>query len=156
MCPALCVHEATTLPARQQASPTVLVLQHEPTRVLVVGAGDGGVIREVARYSSVQQIDQAEIDGCAGNPASPAARSSHRAPCRGPEPGVRLQDGPRGVQALLSPGAPQHDDSCRPGCGCCLQTLSSAQWCSWTLCMAAGSLPLCCSGLSCFGPHACP
>ena len=37
-------------------------LQEAPKRVLVVGGGDGGVVREVARHASVQQIDQAEID----------------------------------------------------------------------------------------------
>lgn len=35
----------------------VLLLQ-----VLVVGGGDGGVLREVSRYSSVEQIDICEID----------------------------------------------------------------------------------------------
>lgn len=31
-------------------------------RVLVIGAGDGGVIRELTRYSDIQQIDMVEID----------------------------------------------------------------------------------------------
>ncbi len=31
-------------------------------RVLVIGAGDGGVLRELTRYESVEQIDIAEID----------------------------------------------------------------------------------------------
>eukprot|EP01023_Acetabularia_acetabulum_P015977 TRINITY_DN17863_c1_g1_i2.p1 TRINITY_DN17863_c1_g1~~TRINITY_DN17863_c1_g1_i2.p1 ORF type:complete len:335 (-),score=47.98 TRINITY_DN17863_c1_g1_i2:214-1218(-) len=31
-------------------------------RVLVVGGGDGGVVREVSRHASIEQIDQAEID----------------------------------------------------------------------------------------------
>lgn len=30
--------------------------------VLVIGAGDGGVIRELARYDSIQSIDLVEID----------------------------------------------------------------------------------------------
>lgn len=34
-----------------------------PKKVLVIGGGDGGVLREVARYSSVEQIDICEIDG---------------------------------------------------------------------------------------------
>jgi spermidine synthase len=29
---------------------------------LVIGGGDGGVLREVARHSSVEQIDICEID----------------------------------------------------------------------------------------------
>ncbi|XP_074309860.1 spermidine synthase 1-like [Silene latifolia] len=33
-----------------------------PKKVLVIGGGDGGVLREVARYSSVDQIDICEID----------------------------------------------------------------------------------------------
>ncbi|KAI3938287.1 hypothetical protein MKW92_048182 [Papaver armeniacum] len=32
-------------------------------QVLVIGGGDGGVLREVARHSSVEQIDICEIDG---------------------------------------------------------------------------------------------
>lgn len=34
-----------------------------PKKVLVIGGGDGGVLREVARRSSIEQIDQCEIDG---------------------------------------------------------------------------------------------
>ncbi|BBG94093.1 Spermidine synthase 2, partial [Prunus dulcis] len=33
-----------------------------PVKVLVIGGGDGGVLREVARYSSIEQIDICEID----------------------------------------------------------------------------------------------
>lgn len=33
-----------------------------PKRVLVVGGGDGGVLRELSRHSSVEQIDICEID----------------------------------------------------------------------------------------------
>lgn len=33
-----------------------------PKKVLVVGGGDGGVLREVSRHASVEQIDIAEID----------------------------------------------------------------------------------------------
>ena len=32
------------------------------TQVLVIGGGDGGVLREVSRHSSVEQIDICEID----------------------------------------------------------------------------------------------
>lgn len=34
-----------------------------PKKVLVVGGGDGGVLREVSRHVSVEQIDICEIDG---------------------------------------------------------------------------------------------
>ncbi|KMZ61156.1 Spermidine synthase [Zostera marina] len=33
-----------------------------PKKVLVIGGGDGGVLREIARYSSIEQIDICEID----------------------------------------------------------------------------------------------
>ncbi|MFS8029446.1 Spermidine synthase [Helianthus anomalus] len=33
-----------------------------PKKVLVIGGGDGGVLREVARHSSVEHIDICEID----------------------------------------------------------------------------------------------
>eukprot|EP00892_Ulva_mutabilis_P002268 jgi/Ulvmu1/12041/UM083_0054.1 len=34
-----------------------------PERVLIVGGGDGGVAREIAKHPSVKKIDMAEIDG---------------------------------------------------------------------------------------------
>ena len=34
-----------------------------PKRVLVVGGGDGGVLREISRHPYIEQIDMAEIDG---------------------------------------------------------------------------------------------
>ncbi|KAJ7943624.1 Spermidine synthase [Quillaja saponaria] len=34
----------------------------KPKKVLVIGGGDGGVLREVSRHSSVEQIDICEID----------------------------------------------------------------------------------------------
>ncbi|HEY8347634.1 MAG TPA: polyamine aminopropyltransferase [Symbiobacteriaceae bacterium] len=42
----------------------VPMLTHpNPKRVLVVGGGDGGMVREVAKHPSVERIDLAEIDG---------------------------------------------------------------------------------------------
>lgn len=35
--------------------------------MLVVGGGDGGVLREVARHPYVQEITLAEIDECAAH-----------------------------------------------------------------------------------------
>ncbi|CAL5229126.1 g12391 [Coccomyxa viridis] len=37
-------------------------LEKEPQKVLVVGGGDGGVLREVARHPGIQEIHLAEID----------------------------------------------------------------------------------------------
>jgi len=34
--------------------------------VLIVGGGDGGVLREMARYKSIEEIHMAEIDGWVG------------------------------------------------------------------------------------------
>ena len=31
-------------------------------KVLVIGAGDGGTVRELTRYSSIEHIDMVEID----------------------------------------------------------------------------------------------
>ena len=31
-------------------------------KVLVIGAGDGGVVRELTRYPEIEQIDMVEID----------------------------------------------------------------------------------------------
>lgn len=38
--------------------------QTPPKRVLIVGGGDGGVLREMTRYKSIEEIHMAEIDGC--------------------------------------------------------------------------------------------
>lgn len=37
-------------------------MPHAPERVLIIGGGDGGVAREIAKHESVKQIDMAEID----------------------------------------------------------------------------------------------
>lgn len=39
-----------------------LLVQNKTKRVLVVGAGDGGVVRELCRYSSIEKIQLVEID----------------------------------------------------------------------------------------------
>jgi len=41
----------------------MLYLQKEPKKALVVGGGDGGVLRELSRYTSLEEIHIAEIDG---------------------------------------------------------------------------------------------
>lgn len=40
-----------------------MAVHPNPKNVLVIGAGDGGVIRELTRYSTIQHIDLVEIDG---------------------------------------------------------------------------------------------
>ncbi len=46
----------------EMISHPALCLMHEPKRVLVVGGGDGGTVREVLRHPSVEQVDLVEID----------------------------------------------------------------------------------------------
>lgn len=41
---------------------SILILNVIVLQVLVIGGGDGGVLREVSRHSSVEQIDICEID----------------------------------------------------------------------------------------------
>lgn len=40
-----------------------MMLHPNPEKVLIIGGGDGGVAREVARHKCVKHIDQCEIDG---------------------------------------------------------------------------------------------
>lgn len=40
-----------------------LMTHPNPERVLVIGGGDGGTVREVLRHSQVRQVDMVEIDG---------------------------------------------------------------------------------------------
>jgi spermidine synthase len=39
-----------------------MAVHPDPKKVLVIGAGDGGVIRELTRYETVKHIDMVEID----------------------------------------------------------------------------------------------
>jgi spermidine synthase len=39
-----------------------LMCHHNPERVLVVGGGDGGVLREIIKHECVKQVDLVEID----------------------------------------------------------------------------------------------
>ena len=39
-----------------------MAVHPEPKKVLVIGAGDGGVLRELAKYESLEEIDLVEID----------------------------------------------------------------------------------------------
>lgn len=39
-----------------------LLTHKRPRKVLVIGGGDGGVIREICRHQEIEQIEQAEID----------------------------------------------------------------------------------------------
>ena len=44
-------------------NPPAARLQAAPKRALVVGGGDGGVLRELSRHTSLEEIHIAEIDG---------------------------------------------------------------------------------------------
>eukprot|EP01084_Bolivina_argentea_P204661 349539_1 len=49
--------------AYQEMMVHVPMLSHEnPKRVLIIGGGDGGVLREICRHKEVEQIDMCEID----------------------------------------------------------------------------------------------
>ena len=50
-----------------------------PKRALVVGGGDGGVLRELARHSSLEEIHIAEIDGCGAQGGSGGSGRIERA-----------------------------------------------------------------------------
>ena len=39
-----------------------MAVHPDPKRILVIGAGDGGVVRELVRYPEVERIDLVEID----------------------------------------------------------------------------------------------
>lgn len=39
-----------------------MAVHPDPRKVLVIGGGDGGVVRELTRYEKIQQIDMVEID----------------------------------------------------------------------------------------------
>ena len=39
-----------------------MAVHHNPRNILVIGAGDGGVVRELTRYPTVESIDLVEID----------------------------------------------------------------------------------------------
>ena len=39
-----------------------MAVHPDPRRVLVIGAGDGGVVRELTRYKDIEHIDMVEID----------------------------------------------------------------------------------------------
>lgn len=41
----------------------VLMSHPNPIKVLVIGGGDGGTVREILKYQSIQQVELVEIDG---------------------------------------------------------------------------------------------
>ena len=50
--------------AYQEMMTHIAMFTHpDPRRVLVIGGGDGGILREVAKHPEVEQIDICEIDG---------------------------------------------------------------------------------------------
>ena len=69
------LHAASPLLTRASTPPPALqemiahlpacALARAPKRARVVGGGDGGVLRELSRHASLEEIHIAEIDGCA-------------------------------------------------------------------------------------------
>ena len=39
-----------------------MAVHPDPRKILVIGGGDGGVIRELTRYEKIERIDMVEID----------------------------------------------------------------------------------------------
>lgn len=62
----LTLYHAHLLPQEMIAHLPACALARAPKRALVVGGGDGGVLRELSRHASLEEIHIAEIDGCAG------------------------------------------------------------------------------------------
>ena len=48
---------------QEMMSHPAMFVHPNPEKVLIIGGGDGGVAREVARHKTVKHIDQCEIDG---------------------------------------------------------------------------------------------
>jgi len=70
------------------------LLSHpNPRRVLVIGAGDGGALREVCRYKTVEQIDLAELDGEVIQIAREKLPSLHAGAFDDPRVCVHVEDG---------------------------------------------------------------
>lgn len=59
----MCVSNAVCLSAIPSQTSIGCDPQRTPAKVLVVGGGDGGVLRELSRHSSLEEIHMAEIDG---------------------------------------------------------------------------------------------
>ena len=49
-----------------------MAVHKEAKDILVIGAGDGGVVRELTRYDRVERIDLVEMDPQVGAPTCPA------------------------------------------------------------------------------------
>lgn len=48
-----------------------MAVHKEAKDILVIGAGDGGVVRELTRYDRVERIDLVEMDPRSWRPAAP-------------------------------------------------------------------------------------
>jgi spermidine synthase len=46
----------------EMMSHVVLAIHPQPRRVLIIGGGDGGVLREVLKYDQIERVDLVEID----------------------------------------------------------------------------------------------
>jgi spermidine synthase len=48
---------------QEMISHPAMMVHPDPRRVLIIGGGDGGVVREVLKHDSVESVDLVEIDG---------------------------------------------------------------------------------------------
>jgi spermidine synthase len=69
-----------------------------PRRVLVIGAGDGGILREVLKYPRVAAVDLAELDEGVIAFSKKYLGSIHRGAFRDPRLAIHITDGRKFVQ----------------------------------------------------------
>ena len=79
-----------------------LLAHPDPRRVLIIGGGDGGALREACRYNCIEEIDLAELDGGVIEIAKRELPALSAGAFDDPRVRVRLQDGRAFVEA--SPG----------------------------------------------------
>lgn len=65
----------------------------KPQTVLVIGGGDGGIIREVLKYPCVKRVDMAELDGEVINFSRKYLKSVHRGAFDDPRLNINVVDG---------------------------------------------------------------
>jgi len=78
-----------------------------PKRVLIIGGGDGGVLREVLKHSSVEKVDMVEIDQMVVEVAKLYFRGSTATSFTDPRVTLRFEDAARYVREL--PGDVKYD-----------------------------------------------
>lgn len=78
-----------------------MAVHPDPRNVLIIGAGDGGVVRELAQYESVQNIDLVEIDELV---VEVSKKFLPKTSCRMDDPRVHIyyEDGVRYVRSCVN------------------------------------------------------